>query len=143
MTGFASVNPQDKLTVKVSLLNIGDPGKVNAQVNYKISDIDGKSVFRDETETVPIETQNEFIKTFDISNLNNGQYKITAALTYEGQKQPAVSEEAFIVDKSASASSMPLVIGLIIGIAALAIIIAAFQAYRKKQDNYGLDLKEE
>ena len=98
MTGF-TISSEGILTIQIGLLNIGDPGRVSATVNYRIEDVTGNIVY-DKTEIVPVETQNEFIKELDVSNLSDGKYTAVAILTYEGQKEPARAEEVFYVQKS-------------------------------------------
>ena len=57
------------------------------------------NIYIEEDEIVPVETQTEFIKEFDTSNLNEGEYKIFVKLDYLGQTEPAEAQETFIIKK--------------------------------------------
>jgi len=84
------------VSAKISLLNIGLPGRVNASLYYEVTAFDGTIVYS-ESEVVPVETQVEFIRDFNLSNLPEGRYKIFAELYYEGQKEPASTEQIFYI----------------------------------------------
>jgi len=51
---------------------------------------------------VPVETQMQFVKEFDVSQLGAGRYSLTADLQYPGQKEPAQSADVFIVKAAPS-----------------------------------------
>ncbi len=81
----------------VSLLNLGNPGRINTSIHYWI---EGDSLVYEEYENVPVETQREFIKRFDIEkNLSPGTYTLNAGLEYEGQIEPAYSSDTFQVSE--------------------------------------------
>jgi outer membrane protein assembly factor BamB len=90
------VQKNKNLTVVVSLINLGVPGKVNATLYYEIENAN-KEIKYTETEVVPVETQEEFIKTMDVSTLENGAYTLFIDLKYEGQKEPAQAKTEFTV----------------------------------------------
>jgi hypothetical protein len=87
-----------ELMATITLINFGEPGLVNATVNYVIMDSAGW-IFYNETEIVPVETQREFIKSFNTSALKNGQYSLLINLSYEGQKEPARTEKVFVISR--------------------------------------------
>lgn len=81
----------------VSLLNLGNSGRINTNIHYWI---EGDSLIYEEYENVPVETQREFIKRFDIEkNLSPGTYTLNADLEYEGQIEPAYSSDTFQVSE--------------------------------------------
>lgn len=81
----------------VSLLNLGNSGRINTSIRYWI---EGDSLIYKEYENVPVETQREFIKRFDIEeNLSPGTYTLNAGLEYEGQIEPAYSSDTFQVSE--------------------------------------------
>lgn len=86
--------PFDPFLVKVSLLNFGLDEEVPATISYDVTDSDGITVFYDE-EVVAVQTQIDFIKTFDFSYLKSGDYDLAVRLTYAGQKEPATSNMSF------------------------------------------------
>lgn len=95
---FTNEEIGEELVAKITLINFGEPGQVNTTVKYTISDAFGKIVY-EETETVPVETQVEYLKTFGTSKFGDGEYMLTVDLGYEGQKDPAKSESAFTVNR--------------------------------------------
>lgn len=89
----------EKLTSTISLINLGVPGEVKVVIYYRIIDERGDVVY-EESEMVLVETQKEFIKEFDISKLDEGEYTLLSEIKYEGQKEPARAEEVFYVQKT-------------------------------------------
>jgi len=90
------ISPDDKLSGTVSLINLGIPGKVQANLVYQIKDETGK-VYYEEKEVVPVETQIEFIKTIDVEGFPPGKYNLWVDLSYVGQKEPARALDSFSV----------------------------------------------
>ena len=87
----------EKPTAKISLLNLGVPGKINVSLYYSISDSENKTILT-EQETVEVETRIEFIKFFELPpNSGPGMYKLFVKSTYPGQKEEAISENSFQV----------------------------------------------
>lgn len=82
------------ILVKVFLLNIGLPQKVNATLNYTVVDKYGGVVSR-KSEEILVETQKEFLEKIDISELVDGEYAIIADLNYPGQIERANSRATF------------------------------------------------
>jgi len=91
-----SVVTKKDLSMKVTLLNFGKPGLVAANISYMIYNDDGFLVF-EEHETVPVETQVEYLKDLSVSKLSNGNYTLLVDLKYLGQKEPAVAAKDFMV----------------------------------------------
>ena len=91
----------ETLSAVVSLTNIGKAGKVDANLDYVVTDANGNIVYS-ETEIVPVETQMQFVKEFDVSQLGAGRYSLTADLQYPGQIEPAQSADVFIVKAAPS-----------------------------------------
>ena len=136
-TGMALLD-SDKLSSKVSLLNIGAPGRLNVTITYIIKDSSGKIVY-EETETIETEAQNEFIKEFDISKFGNGNYKLITSIKYDGQTEPAESEEVFAIDKP-QIGTIIMVIFLILIVIAL-ILIFIWPKLKKKRKKSSLKKK--
>ncbi len=131
-----SLSPSEKLSGTITLINLGIPGKVLANLTYEIINSKGEIVYSEE-ETVPVETQIEFIKTIDTSNLEEGEYTLLADLKYENQTEPAHSEEKFTIGKSTLNNTYGHSIVAIILLLIFAGIILAFfnliKQIRKKQ----------
>lgn len=121
------VSPGRSLLSIVKLLNLGNPGRVGTNLNYKIIDQSNVPVY-EENETIFVETQREFIKRFPInSGLNEGTYKLVAYLTYSGQVEPAYSEDTFFIKKSKiKFNYLSLIIPTII-----ALVTISFLTYRR------------
>jgi eukaryotic-like serine/threonine-protein kinase len=91
-----NVQKSKNLTMIVSLINLGIPGQVNATLYYEIDNASNAMIYN-ETEIIPVETQEEFIKSLDINKLASGSYKLLIDLKYEGQKEPAQAQTEFVV----------------------------------------------
>jgi hypothetical protein len=89
----------ENLTSIINLINLGVPGRVNVTAVYRIIDTAGNTVYQ-ESEIVPVETQFEFLKDFNTNYLEEGEYTLLAEINYEGQKEPARADDAFIVTKT-------------------------------------------
>jgi hypothetical protein len=123
----------EKLSSTISLINLGVPGKVNVTAIYRIIDSAGNTVY-EESEIVPVETQLEFLKEFDISKLDEGTYTLLSEIKYEGQKEPARAADSFSIAPSKTtitgfAEFESLVqnnrVLIVIGIIAALVIVAA------------------
>ena len=112
-----NVLANEKLISTISLTNFGVAGDVKVNATYKIID-DKRAVVYQENEIISVQTQKEFIKEFNVSSLKPGAYTLSAAITYEGQTEPAQSEEVFYI-RNASVKKLGWWI-----ISALGIIIA-------------------
>jgi hypothetical protein len=113
-----------QLLAKISLTNFGRPGWIIVNVTYSILDAKRNIVFR-KSEERSVETQLEYLTTFDISMLTPGNYILAADMTYPGQKTPARSEKIFKVVKKGS-------IEIFVVIGALMIIFSAGAFYYRK-----------
>ena len=89
----------EDLNVKITLVNFGVPGKVNVSLYYEILDLEN-NVILIENETISVETQIEFIKTFKLPpTVKLGDYKLSVKLIF-GDRQEAISQSSFqIVSK--------------------------------------------
>lgn len=65
------------------MINFGDPGLTFVEVFYQILDSQGNLV-HELNKTVSVQTQSEFIESFDVSNFEPGEYMLLAEITYEG-----------------------------------------------------------
>lgn len=86
----------DKIVAAVTLINFGGEGVTDVKVKYIIRNMMGDIVI-EESEIVPVETQVEYTKEFDLSGYEEGQYSLYTALEYEDQTEPAESEQIFTV----------------------------------------------
>jgi len=90
-----NVKQNEDVLAVISLLNLGNPGRVNTSIHYWI---EGEDLIYEEYENIPVETQREFIKRFSIKeNMPPKTYILNAELSYEGQLEPAYSSDTFQV----------------------------------------------
>ncbi len=127
---------ENELVAKVTLINFGEPGLVNATVYYTIRDSAGNVVY-EETEIVPVETQVEYLKSFDVSRFGDDDYTLTVDLEYQGQKEPAKSERDFSVSREPQKGVDWSVILL-----TLAAVFVVIVAYLKRHEIFKLHEKE-
>ncbi len=90
------VTPGQRLLGAITLINVGLPGKVDANLHYSIEDDLGDNL-GEWHENVQVETQTEFIKSFNTRGLEEGGYTLFVNLDYEGQLEPASTESRFVV----------------------------------------------
>jgi surface protein len=133
----------DDLVAKVSLINFGSSGTVDANLEYTITDSEGKIV-KQLTDTVPVTTQSEFLKYINTTGLAFGKYKLKIVLKYEGQTDPASSEKAFSINQGPQLGRIwsSIIIAIIIVII-IATSATGFFYARKKGAIVGNDRKEE
>jgi len=118
----------DNLNVKIGLINLGVPGRVNVSLYYTITDFNNNVILK-ETETTEVETQKEFIKTFKLpSDIVIGDYLISAELRYADTT--ATSSASFEITKRPIKIELPLIVSFIILILIILTIIS-LKRYRK------------
>ena len=86
----------DDLLMTIKLINIGSEGRVDVYLDYIINYTDGKTLLKSQ-ETVAIETQASFVRTFRIpKDAKPGTYHLNTKITYANGKT-AASEDSFEV----------------------------------------------
>jgi hypothetical protein len=134
----------EELSGVVGLINLGVPGKVKAHLFYQVRDASGANVY-EERETVPVETQLEFIKTINISNFADGNYELSIDLNYEGQKEPAMAVDRFSVGEGvlfeiAGQRAILILAFLVIAFGIVILIIWGLRKLKRKKENFGSSL---
>jgi len=98
---YEKVEPGAELLTNVKLINLGSGGRVDVLMNYEIKDADDDPIIT-KKETVAVETQANFVRTFDIPvNAEQGKYKVYVKLVYADGKE-AAAEASFEIVKAAS-----------------------------------------
>lgn len=93
------VAPGELLPVSVRLSNFGGGKRVDVTVTYLITSEKGAQIYKT-TETVAVETTNNFIKTIQIpTNAKPGNYSAKTSIQYQGQKTPATTQFSFRVER--------------------------------------------
>jgi len=123
---LVSQRPGKILEAKILLINFGRAGRTEVDLYYEIRDEEKKIVYA-ESSKIQVETQTEFIKSINISDLKKGNYEIFSRLTYEGQKQPAEVSIPFEVSGN---SDLPIATILIL----FAVILIGVIAYSKRKN---------
>ncbi|MBI2451568.1 hypothetical protein HYV50_00650 [Candidatus Pacearchaeota archaeon] len=96
---YLKVKPGEKLLVEISLFNLAGIGKVDVLLDYEIRDSEG-NVITKEQETVGVETQTKFVKTFIIPvDEQLGEYIFYTAAKYDGQTGSSSASFEVISDK--------------------------------------------
>lgn len=106
-----AITKGELLRAVTRLVNVGDPGSVTALVEYWVQDASG-SIIYSETKEVLVQTQEEFVHELDVGMLLPGRYTLKASLSYDGQKEPAYSQESFIVEMPKQYPKRLILIGL-------------------------------
>jgi hypothetical protein len=89
-----SISENNELLAKISLVNFGSPEDIDVNISYLILDKEGNILYQ-EFDVVTVDTQTEFLRSFDISNLTLGDYTLQAHLFYAGQVEEAKTEGSF------------------------------------------------
>lgn len=93
---YRQVAPGGELLTSIKLINVGSAGRVDVFLDYQIIGPENKVVLK-KRETVAVETQANFVRTFDIpSDAKPGAYKIFVRNTY-AEGKIADSEYSFTV----------------------------------------------
>jgi hypothetical protein len=88
--------PEEDLIVKISLINFGAAGEIDAHLEYLLLDSKGKAV-KQFSKTIPVKTQTEFLEHINTMGMINGKYTLKINLKYDGQTFPASSEKVFYI----------------------------------------------
>ncbi len=93
------VAPGEKLPVAVKLSNFGGGTRVDVILTYLITSEKDVEIYKT-TETVAVETTNNFIKNIQIpSDTSPGIYTAKTTISYPGQLAPATTEFKFTVER--------------------------------------------
>lgn len=120
----------DSLFFEISLLNMGQVGRVDASIKYKLQDFDG-NVLEEKDEMVAVETQASFSRTIILpDNIKPGKYLMTVDVKY-GNKSEGSSSDVFNVAEKNSGRGYLLI--EIISFIVLIIFIVAIIFYFKSK----------
>jgi len=94
-----TVAPGEILPVSVKLSNFGGGKRVDVLISYIIASDSGNEIVK-LSETVAVETTNNFIKNIQIpKSSSEGVYTAKTSVVYDGQVTPANTEFSFKVEK--------------------------------------------
>ncbi len=93
---YSVVSAGSEILTSIKLINVGSKGRIDVFLDYEILDENDRSIFK-KRETVAVETQANFVRTFMIpENAEPGYYRLVARMTYADGKF-AESEHSFTV----------------------------------------------
>jgi hypothetical protein len=119
---YEKVEPNTELLTNVKLINLGGAGRVDVLMNYEIKDLNDKTILT-KKETVAVETQANFVRTFDIpQDTLPGKYKVYVKLVYADGKE-AAAEASFEIVKAENQKTKDYFIYGSLAVIILAILI--------------------
>jgi len=131
---FRTVSPGEDFIAEVSLYSLGKLGRVDTEIEYRLVEEETGEVIITETETIAIETQAGFIKTFEIpKDIQLGHYIFYVKATYEG-KVASSTAEFQIKDSSTLNLVFGRYFGLTISIILLGFLILWYEIRKVKKD---------
>ena len=121
----------------ITLINVGDPGLVNATLNYTLYK-EGKIIWT-EKEDISFSGQLAFNKTISTEGLDAGEYTLEI-VHYYGDNQTASAHSTFIVNDEEAVEESPIWIYVIFVIIIIALLIFFYWFFKvKKSDTNDLD----
>jgi hypothetical protein len=116
-----SVYINEDISALITLINVGEPGLVNATINYTL--YKGDEVIWSEEEDLSILGQLAFNKTISTTGLSSGNYTFKV-VHYYGDDQTASAQATFAV-KAQPSEGIPLWIIIVIIVIIIFIVILA------------------
>ncbi len=97
---YKTVYPGSELLTSIKLINVGSGGRIDIFLDYWITDEQG-TILLQEKETVVVETQNNFVRIFDIpDDTDPGRYIFHAKVSYPGlELEPEYATTFTIAEK--------------------------------------------
>ena len=124
---YRQVVPGKELVASIKLMNLGSEGRVDVSIDYRLHD-NNKDILT-KTETVAVETQANFVRTFDIPQDSPiGTYNLDVTVTYSDGKKAAGSDTFEVVNEKKVIPMTTLIIGILIFI--VIILIGSFIFFR-------------
>jgi len=120
----------DKLKTQVTLIPLGDEDRLDVTLNYEIKDYEG-NIYLTQSETVLVEKQINFKRSFGTGMLPLNQYIIGLELVYPNGVAP--SSAHFDVVEKVPFSFANLVFYLIIAILIIAILLVIVLIIRRRE----------
>jgi uncharacterized membrane protein len=121
-TQYQQISPGDSLLAQINLFNLGSTPRVDVNLEYIVKDFDN-NIILDQNETVAVQTQASFIRTFAMpSNINYGKYIFYVRASYNGQVSSASSDFQIVNVSTNEQIYIIIIIGLVI-------ILAGFIGY--------------
>ncbi len=127
----AQVKQGGKLRTKITLIPMGDPDRLDVNLNYTIKDYKG-TVYFAKTETMLVEEKMSFERSFSTNKIPSGEYIIGLLLTYPNGVAPASAH--FEIVSTSLFSKIVFVIIILILIVLILLIIFLIWKRREKEE---------
>lgn len=124
---YSKIEPGEELLASIKLLNIGSKRRIDVILNYEIKN-NGETLI-EKSETVAVETQANFVRTFDIpKDAPEGAYKLYAKLIYSDGTEASAESSFQVISKKQE----KLKYYAFASIAAVFAMIVYFAAFKSK-----------
>jgi hypothetical protein len=131
---YRTLTGGEELLASVKLINVGSDGRVDVFLDYWITDSDGAELLR-RRETVAVETQANFVRSFDIpDDTKPGVYALHARITYADGKLAESSHTFEILRKASHRALLYVGAGVAAAILITIGIIAVPKDYLRRRE---------
>ncbi len=96
----SQLHPGDDLEFQVTSINEGDPGRIDIQYKYVITDVTGR-VLDDWMDSKAFQTRMQFIEHYDVTSFPTGSFKLTVTAFY-GATQSSSAYKRFTISEGGS-----------------------------------------
>lgn len=94
---YREVSSGHQLLTSIKLVNLGNQGRVDVNLDYLIEDSNHKIILK-QAETAAVETQTSFVRYFSLPlNMEPGTYTLSATLSYLDGQRIAVAQNWFTI----------------------------------------------
>lgn len=129
---YRIVSPGDEVLTNIKLVNLGSAGRIDIFLDYWIAD-ENQNTIISKKETVAVETQVNFVRSFDIPvTTKPGKYKLHAKLTYFNGKE-AASFHSFEVVRQQINKKFYYIAGIILAILLFLLLFNKIKLALKKE----------
>ena len=134
---FRELKVGENLSTQVSLLSMGEPKKVDVFITYIIKDLNNNIISKD-YETVAVEKELSFVKTFHTTNLKPDRY--VASIEVDYANSIAVSGSLFTIEGPEMPSPIQRLLPLLV-VVAIILLISIIHSNKKEKKPSDLGFK--
>lgn len=128
---YKVVSPGERVSAEIMIYNLGETGRIDANIGYIVKDSNGKTIV-DNEESIAIETQASFIKTIQLPrDIAYGYYLLYIKVSYNGNVASASDDFSVAEKLSAEDRNLIMLVGVIIVIIILLAILYEFMRLRR------------
>lgn len=138
---YKTVFPGDELLTSIKLINVGSGGRIDIFLDYWITNEQGV-ILLEEKETVAVETQNNFVRTFAIpKDAAPGRYTFHAKVSYPGLELNPEYATNFTIAKKEVNKRMLIIGASLVGLILLILLVVRFSMIRSFFKNRNIKRK--